>query len=148
VVPSRRAAAIHVLGLLLTCAGVCLGVAWPWWLLVATCAFLATANLVCLSRFILLRGIRGVRAVEWSEGDQSCGFTVVLGESETAVAATLVTGSFRLGCRLLVLHFRTPAGLCPVLIDGAVQDVSAFRSLCRTLESRLRLASRGSVNAN
>jgi hypothetical protein len=127
------------LWILLVCAVTVFALALPAWMRVAVCIAVVIANLLCLSQFILLRGRRALRAIEWAEDS---GFTAVIGPHAKRLPAQLAAGSFRLGLWLVVLRLRTPKGLCKVLIDGSVQDPVAFRALCLHLAFRLRSASR------
>ncbi|MEO8064386.1 MAG: hypothetical protein ABI821_16745 [Pseudomonadota bacterium] len=102
-------------------------VAIPWLVRVAICLVLATANAFAIRRCVLLLGSGSVRALEWADRGE---FTVLLGAALSAHPATLAGGSFRLG-GLLVLRFRTAAGMRSVLIDGGRQPKGEFRRLCR-----------------
>jgi hypothetical protein len=128
-----------VLWVFLVCAVTVFAPALPVWVRVTLCIAVVIANLRCLFRFILLRGKRAVRAIEWTDDG---GFTSVVGPHAKLLQAQLAAGSFRLGPWLVVLQLRTPSGLCQVLIDGSVQDPAAFRALCLQLAFRLRSASR------
>jgi len=95
---------------------------------IAICFALATANVPAVGTCVLLRGRKSVRAIAWEQGE----FAVRLGAQREPVSAVLAPGSFRLGW-LIVLRLKTPGGMRAVLIDGARQEISAFRLLCRRL---------------
>jgi len=107
---------------------------------IAICGGVVAFNVRCLSRFILLRGPRAVRALEWTANGE---YTAYLGPLRTAVGAEIALGSFRLISWLLVLRLRTDRGNFQVLVDGRRQRVTEFRRLCRALNTRPRSASRG-----
>jgi len=127
-VGSPRLAAAWLLWLGAACAVVLFGVAFPLLARIAICAALATANLPSVGACALLRGRRSIRAITWDQNQ----FTVLLGAPSVPVLAELAPGSFRLGW-LVVLRFQTSSGMRAVLIDGARQEISAFRLLCRRL---------------
>jgi hypothetical protein len=138
-VPSARFAAAQVLWVFLVCAVTVFALALPLWWRATICIAVVVANLFCLSQFVLLRGRRAVRAIEWTN---DMGFTAVVGPHSKPLPAQLAAGSFRLGLWLVVLRLRTSSGLCQVLIDGSLQDSAAFRALCLQLSFCLRSASR------
>jgi hypothetical protein len=113
-------------------------VALPWHVRLAVCAAVAIPGFRCLSSFVLLKGPRAVRAIEWSDEGE---FVVFLGPALRAQAASLGTGSFRFGLRLWILRFTTPLGPRSVLIAGGLQDPRKFRRLCRCLNGLRRRAS-------
>ena len=129
-VASPRLAAAWFIWLAATCAVVLFAVALPLLARVAICFAVATANVYSVGVCVLLRGRRAIRAIAWEQGE----LTVLLGATRTPIPALLAPGSFRLGW-LIVLRLQTSDGLRAVLIDGARQDISAFRLLCRRLEA-------------
>jgi hypothetical protein len=110
-------------------------VAMPWLLRLAVCVVVAGCGIRCIRSFVLLEGPTAIRVIEWSEeGD----FAVRLGPALARHPALLAAGSFRLGVQVWVLRFVTPVGPRPVFIAGGIQDIQAFRRLCRGLNTRLR----------
>ena len=128
-VASPRLAVAWLLWLAAACAVVLFAVALPLPARIAICLALAAVNLRSVDVCVLLRGRKSVRAISWEQGE----FTVLLGATGTPVPALLASGSFRLGW-LVVLRLQTSAGPRAVLIDGARQEISAFRLLCRRLK--------------
>jgi hypothetical protein len=113
-------------------------VALPWPARLAICAAFVAPGVHTVWSLVLLKGPKGVRAIEWLEEGE---FGVWLGPSLTRHPATLASGSFRLGAQLWVLRFATPLGPCPVLIAAGVHDARTFRRLSRCLKACLRRAS-------
>ena len=136
--PSRLAAALWHGWLALVCVVVLFAVALPWLVRFALCLAVCLPGVRCIRSFVLLTGMHAVRRIEWSE---ETGFGVCLGPQLTRHPATLAAGSFRVGVQVWVLRFSTPAGLCPVLIAGGVQDADGFRRLSRCLTMHRRRAS-------
>ena len=136
--PSRLAAALWFAWLTLVCAVVGFAVALPWQFQLGLCLAVLVLGIRCISSFVLLRGPRAVRSIEWSENGD---FGVRLGPQLIPHTAALAEGSFRLGVQLWVLRFMTPAGLRPVLIVGGLHDAKCFRRLSRCLTTHLRRAS-------
>ena len=136
--PSRFAAALWFAWLALVCAVVWFAVDLPWPLRISLCVAMVVPAIRCIGSFVLLRGSRAVRTIEWSENGEFC---VRLGPHLAAQPAELAEGSFRLGLQLWVLRFMTPVGLCTVLIAGGVQDAKRYRRLSRCLTAHLRRAS-------
>jgi hypothetical protein len=113
-------------------------VALPWPARVALCVTVIAAGLRGLQAFILLRGPRAVRAIEWTDaGDWS----VCLGATLARHPATLSDGSFRLGTRFWVLRFETPVGTRSVLVEEGSREPRAFRRLSRCVGDQLRRGS-------
>jgi hypothetical protein len=104
----------------------------------AICVAVAGPGVRAVRAFALLRGRRAVRVIEWTDEGE---FAVWLGPNLDREVATLGPGSFRLGVEIWVLRFVTHSGTRPVLIVGALQEVRAFRRLCRCLTLRMRWAS-------
>ena len=121
--PSRFAAAALVrMARRWSCAVILFAVALPWPARIALCLASRYCGVRCIRSFVLLAGPRAVRAIEWSEAGE---FGVCLGPQLHAASGHCWPGSFRLGVRIWVLRFMTPAGLCPVLIAGGVQDAES-----------------------
>jgi len=128
--------------LALACAVTAFAVALSWPVRAAACVAVAASGIRSVRSFVMLRGAKAVRAIEWSEEGE---FAVLLGPGFARHAATLAAGSFRLGVGAWVLRFKTPGGTHPVLVAARVHDVRAFRRLSRCLNTSLRRASgRGS----
>jgi len=136
--PSRFAAALWLAWLVLACAIMWFAVGLPWPVRLAFCVAIAFPGARCIRSFVLLRGPRAVRVIEWSEEGE---FRVRLGPQLMTHPARLATGSFRLGRQWWALRFMTPVGLFPVLIAGGIQDPGRFRRLSRCLTVSLRRAS-------
>lgn len=113
-------------------------VALPWVARLAICFFIVVPGVGCVRRFVLLKGSRAVRAIEWTEDGE---FTVRLGPKLDRFPASLGNGSFRLGLRFWVLRFVTPLGHCPVLVADDARNTRVFRRLSRCLNRSLRAAS-------
>jgi hypothetical protein len=142
--PSRRATLLWIGWLLALCCAIVLGVALPLPARLAICSCLLITCLPVLRYFILLRGSRAVRSLEWVEGDSGEeSFTAFLGPARMASDARLTNGSFRLGNQVLVLRLATGFGVRSVLIDSSVQEPEPFRRLCRRLETRPRRPPKG-----
>jgi hypothetical protein len=117
-------------------------VALPWVARLAICLSIVVPGIESVRRFVLLKGSRAVRAIEWTEDGE---FAVRLGANLNRVPASLGGGSFRLGLRFWVLRFVTPLGHCPVLVANDVRNTRSFRRLSLCLNRSLRAASgRGS----
>lgn len=137
-IPSRLAAGAGLAWLALTCGVVWFGVALPSPVRAAICAAVALAGFYSVRTLVLLRGLRAVRAIEWTGSGE---FFVYLGMSATPQPASLANGSFRLGERFWVLRFTTPSGPRAVLVEEAVGSVHAFRRLSRCLGGHIRRGS-------
>jgi len=137
-IPSLFAASAWLAWLALACTVAWFAVALPWLARFAICATVAAAGVRELRAFVLLKGPRAVRAIEWNAAGE---LSVFLGASITSHPATLANGSFRLGVRFWVLRLVTPAGLRSVLVEEAAPDVRAFRRLSRCLNGHLRRGS-------
>jgi hypothetical protein len=136
--PSRAAAVIGFAWLVIACAVTAFAVALPWAARAAICLAVAVPGVLSIRSFVMLRGPKAVRGIEWSEEGE---FAVLLGSARVRHAATLGAGSFRLGLEAWVLRFVTPVGGRPVLIAARVHDIRAFRRLSRCLNTALRRAS-------
>lgn len=114
----------------------------PWVARLGLCFFIVVPGIHSIRRFVLLKGSRAVRVIEWTEEGE---FAVRLGPTLTRFPASLDGGSFRLGVRFWVLRFLTPLGQCPVLLANDLGNAWAFRRLSICLNRSLRAASgRGS----
>jgi hypothetical protein len=111
------------------------------WLVRAVLTALLTSTMHSVSRFILLRGCRGVRVVEW---DAQGEFHLGLGPGRRRVAASLL-GSQRLGLVLWTLQFHTAEGRFGLMIDTALQPRRPLRRLGRALERGDLIPSRPKV---
>jgi hypothetical protein len=136
--PSRPAAALWFAWLALAAGVVWFAVALPWVARVAICFFIVVPGVESVRRFVLLKGSRAVRAIEWTEDGE---FAVRLGPKLNRFPASLGGGSFRLGLRFWVLRFVTPLGHCRVLVANDVRNTRAFRRLSVCLNRSLRAAS-------
>ena len=132
--PSRRAAAVWFAWLALVCAVTSCAVDLPVPVRMAFCVLVATSGIRTVRSFVMLRGTRGVRAIEWTGST----LTIRVGPERRPLAATLSGKSFRPGRQWLALTFETPAGRRRVLVDGRCQDSRAFRRLCRVFSRRLK----------
>lgn len=105
---------------------------------VTICAVVALAGWHAVRTFVLLRGPRAVRAIEWTGSGE---LFVYLGMSPEPQPASLANGSFRLGVRFWVLRFATPFGTRAVLVEEAAAADRAFRRLSRCLMGHIRRGS-------
>jgi hypothetical protein len=130
--PSRRAAVAWFAWLALVCAVIsCADL--PAVVRMTVCVLVVTPGIRTVRSFVMLRGSRGVRAIEWTGST----LTILVGPERRPFAATLSRDSFRPGRQWLSLTFETPAGRRHVLVDGGYQDTRAFRRLCREYSRRL-----------
>jgi hypothetical protein len=120
--------------LILVCAITMCAVALPWPVRLAICALPALGGLRTVRSFVLLRGPRAVRAIDWTGG----ALTIQVGPARQPLTATWNRGSFRPGRQWLALVFDTPSGRRHVLIDGRYQQTRAFRRLCCEFSRRLK----------
>ncbi len=98
-------------------------------------------SLPSMFRFVLLRGRKAVRRVEWTgQGEYHLG----LGPGRRRVAARLLRHQ-RLGLGLWTLEFLTPEGCCRVLVDTGLQPPNRVRRLGRALRRGDLLPSRPKV---
>lgn len=132
--PSRRAAIAWLAWLSLVCGITLCAVALPLILRMAFCVLIATSGIRTVRSFVMLRGARCVRSIEWTGSTLS----ILVGPERRPLAATWGTGSFRPGRHWLALTFDTPAGRRRVLVDGQYQDARAFRRLCREFSRGLK----------
>ena len=115
---------------MIVCASI-LAVELPWPLRTSLCLTLIGVNLRAIAQAVLLRGPRAIRWIEWEpDGPLRIG-PALAGESPEA---SLRPGAFRLGIAFFVLWFTTPQGVRGVIIDGGLQEPSAFRRLSRGLK--------------
>jgi len=136
-IPSLPAASAWFGWLALACIATWLS-SLPWLACAAIGAVVVGAGVPAVRSFVLLKGPRAVRAIEWTESGE---FTVCIGASLARHPATLASGSFRLGARFWVLRFATPAGARSVLVQEASLNSGAFRRLSRCLDAHLRRGS-------
>jgi hypothetical protein len=137
-IPSRLAAGASFAWLALACAVTWFGVALPSPVRAAICAAVALAGFHAVRTFVLLRGPRAVRTIEWTESGE---FFVYLGMSTAPQPASLANGSFRLGVRFWALRFITPSGPRAVLVEEAPVGAPTFRRLSRCLIGHIRRGS-------
>ena len=127
---SRRAAAAGSLWLAMALA-LCLSSGLPLvcrWLIAALVAVSVGAT---LWRFVLLRGPRSLRALEW-RGEGIPAYFVCLGSAGTRLPA-IPEECRRYGISLWLLRFRTRTGVVSLLVDAGRQDPHAIRRLGRRL---------------
>jgi len=137
-VPSVVAASAWGAWLLLVIAVCWFAVALPAPVRFTICVAVAVAGYCGLRAFVLLRGPRAIRAIEWNEEGS---LSVCLGSTLAQFPADLAQGSFRLGLRFWVLRFGTPVGPRSVLVEERRHSPCAFRRLTRCLNGQLRRAS-------
>jgi hypothetical protein len=137
-IPSRLAAGACLAWLALACGVTWFGVALPTPARAAICAVVALSGFHAVRTFVLLRGPRAVRTIEWTGSGE---FFVYLGMSSAPQPALLANGSFRLGVRFWVLRFTTPSGPRAVLVEEAAGGGQAFRRLSRCLIGHIRRGS-------
>jgi hypothetical protein len=116
--------------LTITCGSI-LAVDLPWPVRLSLGCALILANLRALARWVLLRGPRAIRWIEWQPDGRLRIGPEMAGES---AEANLRPGTFRLGIAFFVLWFTTSRGVRGVLIDGGLQEPAAFRRLSRSLK--------------
>jgi hypothetical protein len=136
-VPSVRAAGAWLAWLALVCAVCWFAVALPGIVRFAVCVAVAATGFHGLRAFVLLRGPRAIRAIEWNE--EGC-LSICLGATCTPSPAVLASGPFRMGARFWILRFATPAGSRSVLVEEERYSPRAFRRLSRQLNGQLRRA--------
>ena len=95
---------------------------------IVICIAVATAGIRGIARFVLLRGERAVRALEWEAAGEMWQFTAGGARRD---AASVAPGTFRLGPAILALRLESARGVHTVLIDGRLHDPAAYRALCR-----------------
>jgi len=96
---------------------------------VGICVAIATPALAAIRSSLLLRGRSAVARLEWSSQGWRAGF----GRGQTEMPVTIRSGSFRLGCVVMVLWLEACDGIHAVCIDADRQDPGEFRRLCRQL---------------
>ena len=137
-IPSLFAASAWFAWLLMACAVTWFAVMLPWPARFTMCNAVAASGIYGLRAFVLLKGPRAIRAIEWNEAGE---LTVCLGATFAPHPATLANGSFRLGLRCWVLRLSTPVGMRSVLVEEAAGASLAFRRLSRCLNGHLRRGS-------
>lgn len=137
-IPSVPAASAWVAWLALVIAVCWFAVALPASVRFAICVTVAVSGFRGLRVFVLLRGPRAVRAIEWNEEGS---LSVCLGATLARCPAALAQGSFRLGLRFWILRFATQVGPRSVLVEEGRHSPRAFRRLSRCLNGQLRRAS-------
>jgi hypothetical protein len=142
--PSRRAAFAAFAWLILVTTITLCAVALPLPIRIALGVVSVVAGVRSLRSYVLLRGPRGVRAIDWTRG----ALTIEVGPGRRRIDSTWNRGSFRPGRQWLALAFDTPSGRLQVLVDGRYQDARAFRSLCREFSRGLKGGSRRDSRTN
>jgi hypothetical protein len=137
-IPSVRVASAWFAWLVLVIAVCGFAVALPGPVRFAICVAVGVAGFRGLYTFVLLRGPRAIRAIEWND---EASLSVCLGATLARVPASLANGSFRLGLRFWVLRFATPLGSRSVLVEEGRHSAHAFRRLSRCLNGHMRRAS-------
>ena len=99
---------------------------------IALCICAATICSTTIHSVFLLGGARASGRCDWSESGQLYAFQ---GRYPRELSVVLAPGSFRLGRDWLLLWVKCCDGVHAIFIDGARQDPSAFRQLCRRLEN-------------
>jgi hypothetical protein len=79
--------------------------------------------------FILLRGPRAIRALDWLDHDPAA-FLISLGSADRRVPA-IPSGCCRYGPELWILRFETHEGVRQLLVDTRRQEPRALRRLAR-----------------
>jgi len=99
----------------------------------AMCICTATISIATIHSVFLLGGPNAIRALRWSETGT---LHACVGRQQRELAVVLAPGTFRLGCKWLLLWLRSCDGIHAVFIEANRQDPQAFRRLCRRLECR------------
>lgn len=107
----------------------------------ACLVLLLPLSLPAMFRFVLLRGRRAIRSIEWNGQG---GYQLGLGPERRRLAATLA-GHQRLGLGLWTLEFRSPEGRFRVLVDTGLLPRNAACRLGRALRRGDLLPSRPKV---
>lgn len=101
----------------------------PWLIRLAVVLAVWAAGLPMVLRYVLLRGPRAVRALEWR--DTTDGFVIFLGPAMQPMAVAAVACR-RYGTSLWLLSFRSTEGVFPAFVDVRLQDSHSIRRLgCR-----------------
>ena len=137
--PSRRAAAAWLCWCLLVLI-VSLWSHAPWHFRLIP-ILLLPLSLRSMLRFVLLRGRKAVRSIEWNAQGE---FHLGLGPARRRLAATL-TGHQRLGLGLWALEFLTAEGRFRLLVDTGLQPRRRVCRLGRALRRGDLLPSRPKV---
>jgi len=93
----------------------------------------AAAGTRAVWRYVLLRGTRAVRSLEWRESDAQVEFHLWVGEPGRRLPA-VPQACLRYGPFLWLLRFKTPEGTHQLLVDTACQDPAVLRRLSRRLD--------------
>jgi hypothetical protein len=129
-VPSRIAAAAW-LGWLVMAGVLVAQTRLPWPLRLSIAALVIAAAGPTLWSYVLLRGPRSLRALEWS-GLEADTYYVCIGPASRRLAAT-PEGCRRYGKALWLLRFRTAEGPFELLVETGRQDQRVLRRLGRRL---------------
>ncbi|HUQ09536.1 MAG TPA: hypothetical protein VM146_04410 [Steroidobacteraceae bacterium] len=125
-IPSRIAAAAW-LGWLVMAGALAAHTQLPWQLRLAIAALVMGSGGHTLWSYVLLRGPRSLRALEWS-GSEPDTYYVWVGPAGRRLAA-LPEGCRRYGTALWLLRFRTAEGLFELLVETGRQDQRSLRRL-------------------
>jgi hypothetical protein len=112
----------------IACIALC---ALPVWLRCLLTAAVALAGFPSVWRYVLLRGPRALRVLEWTAGE-SDSYYVGLGEGGRRTQA-VATRCLRYGSRLWLLRFQTNAGIVQLFVETGLQEPRALRRLARRL---------------
>jgi hypothetical protein len=104
-----------------------------WILRLAIASWVVAAGARAVWRYVLLRGPRAVRSLEWRQFDAQLEFHLWLGEPGRRLPA-VPQACLRYGLFLWLLRFRTPEGTHHLLVETSCQDQAALRRLCRRLD--------------
>ena len=102
----------------------------PWAIRFSLSAALILHGWFWLRRTVWLRGLRALRAVEWSAGPL---FVVEAGEPARRLTAIPAPGCQRCGAHLWILRFDTPEGRLGAVVDASKLEPIASRRLARLL---------------
>jgi hypothetical protein len=128
--PSRAWAIGWTAWLLLAVSAILAAAALPWAIRITLSAALILHAWFWLRRTVWLRGVRALRAVEWSAGPL---FVVEAGERARRLTAIPAPGCQRYGARLWILRFDTPEGRLGAVVDASMLEPRASRRLARHL---------------
>lgn len=110
----------------------CLSAGLPWILRGLLAAMVVAFGGASLWRYVLLRGPRSLRALEWSVDEPTYGLW--LGQSGRRLPAC-ADGCRRYGAGVWLLRFQTREGVVGALVDARCQDPRAIRRLSRQLST-------------
>jgi hypothetical protein len=114
-----------------------------WTLRLSVAVGVAAAGARAVWRYVLLKGARAVRSLEWREADARVEFFLLLGPNGRRLPA-VPQACLRYGHSVWLLRFETPEGLHRLLVVTACQDPAVLRRLSRRLDWGSRTALRAS----